>query len=78
MTPASRYIARLYEQAVDRGLDVEAIRVHLASHGILRSPAMVQDDLDHTYGFHGYADSHQPAPASTVQEWDKAIDQGRG
>lgn len=78
MTPASRYIARLYESAVDRGLDVDAIRVYLLSRGVARSPAMVAYDLDHVFAFHGYAASHSPAPARTVQEHDRAIDQGRG
>jgi hypothetical protein len=78
MTPASRYIARLCEHAVDRGLDVDAIRKHLASRGVARSPAMVRNDLDNVYSFHGYAASHPPSPARTVKEWDRAIDQGRG
>jgi hypothetical protein len=74
MTPAAKYIASLYEACVDQQLDLEAIRLHLASNGIRRSPAQVADDLTHTYGFHGYADSHPPAPAMTVQQWDALID----
>lgn len=78
MTSAFRYLATLYEHAVDRGLDTEAIRLHLAAHGVLRSPAMVVHDLDNLYGFHGYAATHAPAPAQSLQAFDKAIDQGRG
>lgn len=78
MTPAFRYIASLYEAAVDRGLDVDAIRKHLASRGVLRSPAMLRDDLDNVYSFHGYWVSHQPVSTPTVYAFDRAIDQGRG
>lgn len=31
MTPAARFIAGLYEQAVDAGLNVTQVRCHLAS-----------------------------------------------
>jgi hypothetical protein len=74
MTPAENYIASLYESAVDAQLDVEAIRLHLATCGIRRTPAQLVDDLTHTYGFHGYADSHPAPPAMTVQQWDDLID----
>lgn len=63
MNAASRYLAGLYEQAIDRGLNVEALRLHLASRGIARSPAMIRHELDHVFEFAGYADSH-PAPAA--------------
>lgn len=63
MNAASKYLARLYEAAVDRGLHVEDIRLHLASRGIARSPAMIRHDLDHVFAFAGYADSH-PAPVA--------------
>lgn len=78
LTPsAMRYIGGIYEQAIDRGLNVEAIRLELASRGIARSPAMVKHELDNVFSFHGYADSHQPAPAPSVQAFDLAIDRGR-
>lgn len=77
MNAASRYIASLYESAIDRGLDTEAIRLYLAARGVLRSPAMVVHDLDHVYSFHHYAATHAPTQALSVQAFDKAIDQGR-
>jgi hypothetical protein len=77
MNAAERYINRLYEQAVDRQLDLAQIRSHLAARGVVRSAFQVVDDLDNVYAFHGYAASHQPAPAQCVQAFDKGIDQGR-
>jgi hypothetical protein len=63
MTPAAfRYIGTLYESCIDRGLDLTAIRHHLASHGIARAPAQVKHDLDNVFSFAGYSDS-PPAPA---------------
>jgi hypothetical protein len=78
MNAAERYIAGLYEHAVDRGLDVPAIRTYLDARGLRRSVHQVEQELEVTYGFVGYAASHAPAPARTVEEWDRAIDQGRG
>ena len=73
MNAASKYLARLYETAVDSGLDVGAIRLHLASHGVARSPAMVRHELDNVFSFCGYADSH-PAPVEVSQaEFDRQI-----
>ena len=72
MTPAEKFIATKYETAVDAGLDVEALRLYLLAHGVPRTPAQVRHDLDETYGFFGYADSH-PAPTMVSAEaWDKA------
>jgi hypothetical protein len=69
------YLATQYEQAVDAGMDVEAIRRHLHHLGILRSPAQLRHDLDVTYAFAGYWASH-PAPLPLdVAALDKAIDQ---
>ncbi|MGK5077374.1 hypothetical protein [Janthinobacterium sp. HLX7-2] len=73
MTPAARYIAGIYESAVDRQLNVEAIRLHLAECGIRRSPAQVAHDLTHTYGFHGYADSYPAPPVKTMAELDAEL-----
>jgi hypothetical protein len=61
MDAASKYLARLYENAVDRGLDLTAIRHYLASHGIARTPAQVEHDLDTVFSFEGYTTNH-PAP----------------
>jgi hypothetical protein len=74
MTPATfRYIGAIYESCIDRGLDLAAIRHHLASHGIARTPAQVAHDLDNVFSFAGYSASHQPAPAESVQEWDAKV-----
>jgi hypothetical protein len=62
MNAASRYIAGLFEAAVDRQLDLEQIRLFLASKGVARTPAQVSHDLDRVYCFHGYTGRH-PAPA---------------
>lgn len=71
LTPAAhRYIARLYEQGIDKGLDVHAIRQHLTDNGIERTPAQLVHDLDNVYSFYGYCASHQPAPVESAQQWD--------
>lgn len=62
LTPAQAYLCRLYETCVDADMDVEAIRLYLLEQGIRKTPAMIVDDLEHTFGFLGYAASH-PAPA---------------
>jgi hypothetical protein len=61
MTPTEIFIATKYETAVDQQLDLDALRLFLLSRGIKRTPAQVVNDLEHTFGFHGYAVSH-PAP----------------
>lgn len=74
MTTASfNYVASLYEAAVDLGLDVHAIRLFLAEHGIRRTPAQVGHDLDFVYAFTGYADSHPPLPAKSMAQSDSEI-----
>ena len=71
---AHNYIFRLYEEAIDQGLDVEAIRTRLADRGVLKTPAQVRYDLDVVYCFWGYAEAH-PAPAKvTLAEVDREID----
>lgn len=62
LTPAQTYLCRLYETCVDADMDVEAVRLYLLDQGIRKTPAMIVDDLEHTFGFLGYAESH-PAPA---------------
>lgn len=60
---ALRYIGGIYEKTVVRGPHVEGIRLHLASRGIARNPAMVRHELDNVFRFCEYADSH-PAPVA--------------
>lgn len=62
LTPAQSYLCRLYENCVDADMDVEAVRLYLLDQGIRKTPAMIVDDLEHTFGFLGYAASHK-APA---------------
>ena len=70
LTPAARYVATRYEEAVDAGLDVEAVRLYLLSKGIPRTPAQVRYELDEVYGFHQYADQHPAAVRHTYGEID--------
>jgi hypothetical protein len=73
MNAATHYIARLYESCVDRGLDLEATRLYLASRGIARTPGQVVYDLDHVFEFSGYSASH-PAPAvQSLEEFDETV-----
>lgn len=58
---AHAYLASLYESYVDRGLDVGQIRAELAKAGIRRTPGQTEYDLEHRYGFSGYA-ARNPAP----------------
>jgi hypothetical protein len=74
MTAAEQYVASRYEEGVDAGLDLDALRRYLLSHGIKRTPSMVVHELDETYGFHGYASSHPTPPRPNVAELDKMID----
>lgn len=43
-------------------MDVDEVRLYLLDQGIRKTPAMVADDLEHTYCFVAYVSSH-PAPA---------------
>jgi hypothetical protein len=75
MTGASfNYVASLYEAALDSGLDVQAIRLRLAEHGIRRTTVQVVYDLDTVFEFVGYAASHPAPPAQAKAELDKAMD----
>lgn len=74
MTPAEKYIATKYEEAVDLQLDLDALRLYLLAHGIKRTAAQLVHDLDETYGFYGYASSHPAPKLADVAEFDKAID----
>lgn len=74
LTPAAlRYIGRLYESAVDEGLDLGAIRLFLTSKGIPRTPGQVRYDLDHVFSFHGYAASHPAPPVVSLTQIDAAM-----
>lgn len=73
MNATHRYINGLYESCVDRGLHLEAIRLELASRGIARSRAQVAHDLDHTYGFSGYAACHPAPEALSLAQIDRQI-----
>ena len=70
MTPAERYIASRYEEAVDLQLDVGAVRRYLLAHGIKHTPAQVVHQLDNVLCFTGYAASH-PAPLVDVEAYDR-------
>lgn len=70
LTSAQKYIASRYEQAVDLGLDVEAVRRYLLAHGIKHTPAQVVHQLDNVLCFAGYAASHL-APLVDVRAYDR-------
>jgi len=77
LTTAQKYIASRYEEAVDLRLDVGAVRRYLLARGIKRTPDAVVFDLEHRYGFYGYASNH-PAPAEPdLDAIDRAIDRMR-
>lgn len=70
LSTAQKYIARRYEQAVDLGLDLDALRAYLLAHGIKHTPAQVVHQLDNVLCFAGYAASH-PAPVVDVRAYDR-------
>lgn len=74
MTASFNYIAAQYEAAVDKGLDVHAIRLFLAEHGIRRTPAQVAHDLTYVYQFTGYADSHPAPPPINLAALDSSME----
>jgi hypothetical protein len=55
------YLGGLYEHCVDRSMNVVETQNYLASKGAGRPLLQVKHELDHVFGFHGYAASH-PAP----------------
>jgi hypothetical protein len=69
-----RYIAGLYESAVDSGLDVQAIRLFLAEHGVRRTPAQIVYDLDTVFEFTDYADTHPAPPPDNLTAIDAAVE----
>lgn len=76
LTAAQQFLASVYEEAVDQGLDVDAMRRYLLERGIKRTPLQVEDELQNTFGFYGYAASHPPRPVMSVKAWDRAVDNG--
>jgi hypothetical protein len=74
LSPAERYVCSRYEEAVDAGLDVEALRLYLLAHGIKRTPAMLLHELDNLCEFAGYSASHPAPPKEDVPAFDKLID----
>lgn len=73
MTPATRYIASLYEQAVDADMDIDEVRKYLLTQGVLRTPGQIAYELEHVYEFHQYVATHQPKPVISVRDYDRAI-----
>lgn len=73
LSPAQRYLSRLYEGCIDRQMNVQAIRLHLAANGIPKTPAQLQHDLESVHCFTGYAASHPAPPAQSLKAIDKAI-----
>lgn len=76
LTPMQIYVASLYEEAVDLGLDVDTIRKHLLERGVKRTPLQLEDDLENVYGFYGYYSSHKAEPAMSVAAYDMSIERG--
>lgn len=68
---AHDYIARLYELFIDKGLNLEEIRLALAQHGIKRNLYQIEFDLDHRYSFAGYAAKHPAPPRLTLAQLDE-------
>jgi hypothetical protein len=73
-TAKFNYVASLYERCVDASMDVHAIRLFLAEHGIRRSPAQVVYDLTYVYEFASYADSHPAPPPHNLTAIDAAVE----
>jgi hypothetical protein len=73
LTAAQKFLASLYEQAVDQGLDVEEMRKYLLERGVKRTPLQLEDELERAMGFYGYAASHPPKPVINVREWDRTV-----
>jgi hypothetical protein len=76
LTGAQRYVAGLYEEAVDLDLDVEEVRRYLLERGVVKTPGQVAYDLEHVYGFYQYVETHPAKPLMSLWEFDKAIDRG--
>jgi hypothetical protein len=73
LTASQKYLAGLYEQAVDADLDTDQIRRYLLGKGVVKTPGQVAYELEHIYGFLGYANSHPPKPVISAAEWDRTV-----
>lgn len=73
LTASQKFLASLYEQAVDQGLDVDAMRKYLLERGVKRTPLQLEDELENVYGFYGYPASHPPKPVMSVAEYDRTV-----
>lgn len=71
LTASQNFLASLYEQAVDQGLDIEEVRKYMLSKGVKRTPLQLEDELENTFGFYGYAALHPPKPIMSTKEWDR-------
>jgi hypothetical protein len=72
LTASQKYLAGLYESAVDADMDTDQIRRYLLSKGIVRTPGTVAWELEHLFGFVGYAESHPAPTIVSTEAWDKA------
>lgn len=73
MTTTQSYLCTLYERCVDEDMDVEAIRLYLLDEGIRKTPAMIVDDLEHTFAFMGYAGSNAAPAKPNIARIDALI-----
>jgi hypothetical protein len=78
LSAAQQYICGLYEQAIGLDLDTDQIRRYLLKKGVVKTPGTVAWELEHLFGFTGYADSHQPKPQPSMREWLRAGRSGTG
>ena len=72
LSATDKYLASLYEQAVDADLDTDEIRRHLLNKGVVKTPGQVAWELEYIHAFTGYAASHPPKPVQSVRAWDIA------
>jgi hypothetical protein len=73
LTAAQKFLASLYEEAVDRGLDVDEMRKYLLYRGVKRAPLQLQSELENVCGFYGYLAAHPPKPIMSAAEWDRTV-----
>ena len=70
LTAAQKYVAGLYEQAVDAGLDLNEMMKYLFDRGIKRTPYRLEYELETVFSFFGYVASHPLKPIVGGREWD--------
>lgn len=74
LTPAGfRFLGGLYEQAVDKGLNVAEIQDYLRMKGINKPLITIKYELDELFCFHGYAAAHPAPPALTLGQIDAQL-----